>query len=102
MGDDLRRIGVEVVFATADAQKICRLEVDDGTTLGQVVALSGLQGALDRDGATRVGVFGRVAELSDRVADGDRIEIYRDLLADPKTSRRRRAAQRIRDGARRG
>ncbi|MGL4677963.1 MAG: RnfH family protein, partial [Plesiomonas shigelloides] len=39
----------------------------------------------------RVGVYSRMVKLSDRVHDGDRIEIYRPLLADPKEMRRLRA-----------
>ncbi len=41
---------------------------------------------------SRVGVFGRVVTSDHRLSDGDRIEIYRPLLADPKASRRARAA----------
>ena len=40
----------------------------------------------------RVGVFGKLAKLSDGLQAGDRIEIYRPLIADPKEVRRRRAA----------
>ena len=93
---------MEVVFATPDTQRARRLEVEAGTTLGQAIELSGLQPALTTLPAVRVGVFGQLAALSDLAADGDRIEIYRELLADPKTSRRRRAAQRIKAGGCRG
>ena len=99
---DLRRIRVEVVFATADTQQLRRLEVEEGATLRQAIELSGLQSALDDAGATRIGVFGRLASLTDLAAEGDRIEIYRELLTDPKASRRRRAARRIKAGGCRG
>lgn len=102
MGDQLRRLRVEVVFATATAQEVRRLEVPEGCTVEQAIRRSGLETTLSDGTAARVGVFGRLCALTDRVADGDRIEIYRELLADPKATRRRRAAQKLKDGARRG
>ncbi|TDU31200.1 hypothetical protein DFR24_0561 [Panacagrimonas perspica] len=102
MGDDLRWLRVEVVFATATAQEVRRVEVPEGCTVEQAIRQSGLEPALPDEGLSRVGVFGRLCALSDRVAEGDRIEIYRELTADPKATRRRRAAQKLRDGARRG
>ncbi|WGE14528.1 RnfH family protein [Pasteurella multocida] len=41
----------------------------------------------------KVGIFSRPAKLTDQLKDGDRIEIYRPLLADPKEIRRKRAEQ---------
>jgi putative ubiquitin-RnfH superfamily antitoxin RatB of RatAB toxin-antitoxin module len=45
-----------------------------------------------------VGIFGEIAGLRDPVRDGDRVEIYRPLLADPKEARRRRAERRSKPG----
>mgnify|MGYP001825646348 CR=1 FL=1 len=41
----------------------------------------------------KVGVFGKLGKLSDTLLDGDRVEIYRPLIADPKEVRKQRAAQ---------
>ena len=41
----------------------------------------------------KVGIYSRPAKLNDQLKDGDRIEIYRPLLADPKEIRRKRAAE---------
>ena len=41
----------------------------------------------------KVGIFSRLAKLTDMVENGDRIEIYRPLVADPKEIRRKRAAE---------
>jgi putative ubiquitin-RnfH superfamily antitoxin RatB of RatAB toxin-antitoxin module len=49
-----------------------------------------------------VGIFGRAAEPQARLADGDRVEIYRGLSFDPKESRRRRAEHRRARTARNG
>ena len=92
----LTRFGVEVVFvAAAGDLHLRRLELEPGATVGQAIRVAGLQWVLDDGIATRVGVFGRLAAPTDLACEGDRIEIYRELLADPKVSRRRRAAQRI-------
>jgi len=48
------------------------------------LAASGLQG-------NQVGIFGKRVAMDTRLADGDRVEIYRPLKLDPKEARRRRA-----------
>lgn len=41
----------------------------------------------------QVGIFGKLAKLDQTLVDGDRVEIYRPLLADPKLARKQRAAE---------
>ncbi|MGQ0619646.1 MAG: RnfH family protein [Panacagrimonas sp.] len=85
---------IEVVLALEDRQLVVALEVAPGTSIDQAIALSGLHsqaGCLNLTNAS-VGIFGRLRERSWRVADGDRVEIYRSLRADPKATRRQRAA----------
>jgi putative ubiquitin-RnfH superfamily antitoxin RatB of RatAB toxin-antitoxin module len=89
------QIRVEVVHARPDKQVLLALDVAPGTTLGEAIEESGIREAfpgleVDPD---RVGVFGRKAELGDVLQAGDRVEIYRPLLADPKEARRKRAAR---------
>lgn len=89
------RLRVEVVHARPDVQRAIRLSVPAGSTVWAAVAASGILGEfpdLDpaRDG---VGIYGQACRLDDFVGDGDRIELYRPLAADPKESRRRRAAE---------
>lgn len=50
----------------------------------------------------KVGVYGRVRALDDLVQQGDRIEIYRPLIVDPKVARERRVAKSRRAGSREG
>jgi uncharacterized protein len=86
------RIRVEVAYAAPARQALLELEVAAGTTIGQAIELSGIRAAypeIDVSGA-RVGIFGNVASLDAVLADGDRVEIYRPLLSDPKETRRRR------------
>ena len=89
-------IGIEVVYALAGDQRVVELEVACGTTAGEAVRLSGL---LERypeiDPVTaRIGIHGRVVKGDAALCDGDRVEIYRPLVADPKQARRRRVLPR--------
>ena len=88
-------ICVEVVYAAVDRQALLTLKVPVGTTVFAAMQASGIAqrfADLDLDHCT-VGIFGKV--VSDpqqrRLDDGDRVEIYRPLLADPKEVRRLRA-----------
>jgi len=75
---------VEVVQARADGAKVVEIRLPDGATVRDALAMSGLTG-------NQVGIFGKRVSLETRLADGDRVEIYRPLAMDPKESRRRRA-----------
>lgn len=95
-------IFVEVVYATPLQQTLIPLQVPPGTTIVQAIALSSIgERHPEIDLTTQaVGIFGERTSLERVLHDGDRIEIYRPLQADPKQARRRRAAskdQRTRD-----
>jgi putative ubiquitin-RnfH superfamily antitoxin RatB of RatAB toxin-antitoxin module len=87
-------IRVEVAYALAQEQCVVELRVAAGATLRDVIARSGvLERFRDIDLARcGVGVFGKARGLDETVSDGDRVEIYRPLLADPKERRRQKAA----------
>jgi putative ubiquitin-RnfH superfamily antitoxin RatB of RatAB toxin-antitoxin module len=94
---DNRMIVVEVVYALADKQKLLRLSLPYGTTMRQAVEQSGMQvhfPGLDLANSP-LGIFGKaVAKPQERVLeDGERVEIYRPLIADPKEVRKQRAAK---------
>jgi putative ubiquitin-RnfH superfamily antitoxin RatB of RatAB toxin-antitoxin module len=86
---------VEVVYARPGEQALERLNVDAGDTVESVIRQSGLlQRFPEIDLQTnKVGIFGKAAALSAALHDGDRIEIYRPLIADPKEARKKRAAE---------
>jgi putative ubiquitin-RnfH superfamily antitoxin RatB of RatAB toxin-antitoxin module len=86
-------IAVEVVYALPDTQSLIALTVTPGTTARQAIEQSGiLQRHPQIDPACRkIGIFGKAAVPDAVLKDGDRIEIYRSLIADPKDARRRRA-----------
>jgi putative ubiquitin-RnfH superfamily antitoxin RatB of RatAB toxin-antitoxin module len=77
---------VEVVQARPDGADVVEIRLPDGATVRDALAMSGLKG-------NQVGIFGKRVTLETRLADGDRVEIYRPLAMDPKESRRRRAGR---------
>ena len=86
---------VEVAYATPVRQEVIEVSVRPGATLEQVIHASGMLARFPEIDLTRqrVGIFGETARLQDAVHDGDRVEIYRPLVADPKEVRRQRAAK---------
>ena len=84
---------IEVAFAAAERQVVLALDVDEGTTVG--VALAQAAGHAAFDGlnlnSMPVGVYGKRVDRGRLLRPGDRIELYRPLLLDPKEARRRRA-----------
>lgn len=90
-----RRLAVEVAYARAPWPLVIALDVPAGATLRDAIARSGLLEQCPEIDLARcgVGVFGRARGLDERVADGDRVEVYRALPQDPR-ERRRRAARR--------
>jgi len=81
------KIAVEVALARPGLQTLRRLELPEGSTVADALAASGLDAA-----PGRVGIYGTVVPAGTVLRDGDRVEIYRPLLADPKETRRLRAA----------
>jgi len=89
------QIKVEIAYAQPDQQVILEQLVDPGTTLEQAVELSGLLSRFPEIDLTtnKVGIFGKLGKKTAELKAGDRIEIYRPLIADPKEVRRKREAE---------
>ena len=87
------KIAVEVVYALPEKQYLQRVNLEEGATVEEAIRASGLlELRSDIDLAkNKVGVYSRPVKLADAVRDGDRVEIYRPLIADPKELRRQRA-----------
>ena len=86
---------VQVVYANPDRQYVIDLDVPEGTTIYEAAELSGLADRfpeIDLE-TTPMGVFGvRIKTATTTVLHpGDRVELYRSLIADPKENRRTRA-----------
>jgi len=88
-------INVEVAYALPEKQVIRAVNVELGTTIGGAIVQSGIMmefPELDIE-QSDVGIFGKAATMTTVLSDGDRVEIYRPLIADPKEVRRKRAAE---------
>ncbi|HEX5055966.1 MAG TPA: RnfH family protein [Gammaproteobacteria bacterium] len=84
---------IEVAYARSDSQLIIELEVEEGATIEEAISSSGILlkfPEIDLS-VNKVGVFGKQMALERPVREGERIEIYRGLVADPKQARRRQA-----------
>jgi putative ubiquitin-RnfH superfamily antitoxin RatB of RatAB toxin-antitoxin module len=87
------RLRVEVVYALPGSEDAVSVVLPYGATIGDAVLASGVLGRhpeLEQAGL-KLGVYGKIRAASFAAADGDRIEIYRPLLIDPKEARRKRA-----------
>ena len=92
---EINTINVEVAYALPEKQLIIPVNVDEGTTIRGAIVQSGIMmefPELDVEHSD-VGIFGKAATMTTVLADGDRVEIYRPLIADPKEVRRKRAAE---------
>ena len=91
-------ITVEVAYARPDRQEIIPVQVPEGTTAYEAVALSGIQThfpEIDPESQS-MGIFGKVLRepRHHSLREGDRVEIYRPLRIDPKQARANRARTR--------
>ncbi|OSM94184.1 RnfH family protein [Lonsdalea populi] len=84
---------VEVVYALPERQFLLALDLNEGVTVEQAINASGLlalRPEIDLN-FNKIGIFSRPAQLDEKLQEGDRVEIYRPLIADPKELRRQRA-----------
>ena len=91
--DTPESIVVKVVYALPSKQYIKELTLDAGATVQLAIELSALADELEGlvVDPKMVGIFGSKVPISQVLQDGDRVEIYRPLIADPKEVRRQRA-----------
>lgn len=88
-----RMMRIEVVLAMPEKQTLLEVDLAAGSTIADAIEQSGIAGmftGFDLDTA-KVGIFGQIAAREQTLRDGDRVEIYRPLIADPKEARRQRA-----------
>ena len=91
------KIQVEVAYALPHKQKIVAVEVPEGTTLLDAVRLSGIEAEFPELvlADSKFGFFGKAVRDAEGevLRAGDRVEIYRPLIIDPKQARANRAAK---------
>jgi hypothetical protein len=86
-------IAVTVVYALAERAIEIELHLDEGATVAEAIERSGIAARFPEAAHAPAGIFGKRVARDAKLAAGDRVEIYRPLLADPKDSRRGRAAR---------
>lgn len=88
-------MAVEVAYALADKQVILKLDLETGATAEQAILQSGVLELFPEIDLTKskIGIFGKLSKVSVELKTGDRVEIYRPLIADPKEVRRKREAE---------
>jgi hypothetical protein len=93
-------INIEVAYALPTKQTIVDIAIKEGATVEDAIKASNiLEQFPDIElNSTKVGIWSRVVKLRDTLIDGDRIEIYRPLIADPKEIRKRRAEKAKEEG----
>lgn len=87
----MAEITVEVVLALPGRTLLKRLVLGAGSTVADAVAAARLVGDGISVDPQRLGIFGRRVPPEHALRDGDRVEVYRALVVDPKEARRRRA-----------
>lgn len=88
-------IQVEVAYALPHEQFVRQVEGEPGMTVQEAIEKSGileLHPEIDL-AKNKVGIFGKAAKLDAVLYPGDRVEIYRPLIADPKEARKKRASK---------
>lgn len=88
-------VQVYVCYALAGQEWVRPMQVEQGTTIGAAIEQSGVLEAFPDINLTTqpVGIYAKKKTLDTVLRERDRIEIYRPLVADPKDSRRKRAAK---------
>ncbi|MGY3868983.1 RnfH family protein [Aeromonas crassostreae] len=91
---------IEVVYALPERQTVLTLRVGAGTSVQAAIEQSGILARhpeIDLS-VNKFGIYSRLAKATDLLQDGDRIEIYRPLTADPKEMRKKRAEKAKEEG----
>lgn len=84
---------VEVAYASPTEQVIMIVDAEPGISIEQAIEASGILGRFPEIdlAENKVGIFGKAGKLDQKMDAGDRVEIYRPLIADPKAARKKKA-----------
>lgn len=84
---------IEVAYALKEEQFLFVQEVDENTTIAEALKHSQLLQRFPDLSIDKVGIFGKLASVDTVLREGDRIEVYRPLKADPRDRRREKVNQ---------
>ena len=94
------KLNIEVCYALPEKQSLMCITVESNTSVEQAIVQSGILNTYpDIDlSVNKVGVWNRTCKIDTILKEGDRIEIYRPLIADPKEVRKLRAQKAKEEG----
>ncbi len=85
-------VQVEVIYILPDNLFQKEVSLSRGSTVADALSVSGIFAEYpELEQGLKVGIFGKVVDAEQAVRDGDRVEVYRPLIFDPKEARRQRA-----------
>ncbi|MCD6046841.1 MAG: hypothetical protein K0S08_488 [Gammaproteobacteria bacterium] len=87
-------LDVEIVYGTAEKQTVLKIFMPSPSSVLEAIQQSKILEyfpEIDLIHKNKVGIFGRIVDLTTQVKNHDRIEIYRPLVIDPKQARKLRA-----------
>ena len=89
---------IQLCYALPEQAVVIDFDIELGCTLEQAIGQSGLLAQFPEIDLrhNKIGIYGKLKPLDTVARDGDRIEIYRPLRAEPMESRRRRAQHKTR------
>ncbi len=92
--NDPGRLAIEVVFALPARQELISLTVDPGTTVAMAIRQCAIGDLFPEENLAncQAGIWGKPVGRDHPLKDGDRLELYRPLLMDPREARRKLAA----------
>ncbi|AOY90864.1 RnfH family protein [Cupriavidus sp. USMAA2-4] len=102
--DAAAQVRALVCYARPGEVFLREVELSAGSTIAQAIAAAGLLQACPQidPASARVGIFGKLKTMETVVREGDRVEVYRGLVADPKSARQRRVQKTRAAGSREG
>ena len=89
------QISVEVCYALPERQELVKVKLAPKGTVQQALEASGMLAKFPEVSLeqSKFGVYGKLVRLDTVLREGERVEIYRPLIADPKEVRRKRAEE---------
>ena len=92
--NDSSRLAIEIVFALPEKQELIALTVDPGTTVEMAIQQSAIGDLFPDENLSncQAGIWGKPVDRDHPLKSGDRLELYRPLIMDPREARRKLAA----------
>lgn len=87
----MKIIKVTIVYALPEIQYIYEVKIKSGSTVKDAILASKILNLIENFSfyKNNVGIYNKIVHLKSNIKDGDRIEIYRNLIVDPKEWRRK-------------